>query len=114
MPDEHGHPEPGEIELGKVLAALADPTRRRVIRALLEDEEGAERHCTSFGLSLSKATRSHHFRVLREAGLICQVDRGNSRMACLRRAVIEQRFPGLLQLVRQEPLAADSAGGLLP
>lgn len=102
MPDDQGHPELGEMELGKVLTALADPTRRRVIKALLEDEEGAERHCTSFGLALSKATRSHHFRILREAGLIRQVDRGNSRMAQLRRSDIEQCFPGLLGLIQQE------------
>ncbi len=102
MPDEQGHPELEEIELGKVLAALADPARRRVIKQLLEDEAGAERHCTSFGLQLSKATRSHHFRVLREAGLIRQVDRGNSRMAQLRYGEIELRFPGLLELIRRE------------
>lgn len=102
MPDEQGHPEREEIELGKVLMALADPTRRRVVKALLEDVEFAERHCTSFGLQLSKATRSHHFRILREAGLIRQVDRGNSRMAQLRREDIEQRFPGLLGLILQE------------
>jgi len=108
MPDDQGHPELDEIELGKVLTALADPTRRRVIKALLEDVEGAERHCTSFGLQLSKATRSHHFRILREAGLIRQVDRGNSRMAQLRRSEIEQCFPGLLELIQQEKESAVS------
>ncbi|MEJ8821712.1 helix-turn-helix domain-containing protein [Variovorax humicola] len=102
MPDDQGHPALNEIELGTVLTALADPTRRRVVKALLEDADGAERLCTSFGLQLSKATRSHHFRVLREAGLIRQVDRGNSRMAQLRRRDIEKCFPGLLELIARE------------
>ena len=40
--------------------------------------------------------------MLREAGLIRQVDRGNSRAAQLRRDEIEARFPGLLALVAAE------------
>lgn len=37
--------------------------------------------------------------ILRESGLIRQVDRGNSRAATLRRKDIEHRFPGLLGLL---------------
>lgn len=96
MTDAEGHPDIEEIDLVSVLAALADPLRLQVVRDLLADEEGTERHCTSFGLPVSKSTRSHHFKVLRESGLIQQVDRGNSRMAQLRRADIDSRFPGLL------------------
>ncbi|MCU1644134.1 MAG: putative HTH-type transcriptional regulator yczG [Nocardia sp.] len=96
MPDTEGHPEVNEIELVDVFAALADPLRLKVVRDLLAEPDGVERHCTSFGLPVSKSTRSHHFKVLREAGLIRQVDRGNSRMATLRRADLETRFPGLL------------------
>ncbi|MCW3481862.1 ArsR family transcriptional regulator [Neisseriaceae bacterium JH1-16] len=102
MPDQEGHPDEDEMTLGSLLQALADPLRRSVIRALAAEPDGTERHCTSFGLTVSKATRTHHFRVLREAGLIRQVDRGNSRMAQLRRAEIERRFPGLLALVLNE------------
>ncbi|WKX68615.1 ArsR/SmtB family transcription factor [Streptomyces sp. P1-3] len=103
MPDGEGHPSVEEIELGPVLSALADPLRRRVVRELAAEPDGAARTCSSFGLPVSKATVTHHFRALREAGLIRQVDRGNSRMASLRRADIEQRFPGLLGIVAAEP-----------
>lgn len=99
MADAEGHPDVEEIELVAVLAAVADPHRLRVVRDLLADKDGTERHCTSFGLPVSKSTRSHHFKVLREAGLIRQVDRGNSRMAQLRRDDIEARFPGLLDVL---------------
>ncbi|MEV5508329.1 ArsR/SmtB family transcription factor [Streptomyces orinoci] len=102
MPDEEGHPEPGEMELGKVLAALADPLRRRVVTELAAGPEGEARTCSSFALPVAKATVTHHFRTLREAGLIRQVNRGNSRMATLRRSEIEQRFPGLLALLLAE------------
>ncbi|WP_442807014.1 ArsR/SmtB family transcription factor [Streptomyces sp. NBC_01294] len=93
MPDGEGHPSVEEIELGPVLSALADPLRRRVVRELAAEPDGAARTCSSFGLPVSKATVTHHFRALREAGLIRQVDRGNSRMASLRRADIEERRP---------------------
>ncbi|MEU9123194.1 helix-turn-helix domain-containing protein [Streptomyces sp. NPDC048506] len=103
MPDAEGHPAVAEIELGSVLAALADPLRRGVVRALAAEPDGTARTCSSFALPVSKATVTHHFRTLREAGLIRQVDRGNSRMASLRRADIERRFPGLLDIVAAEP-----------
>ena len=101
MPDAEGHPTVEEMDLVGVLNALADPLRLQVVRDLLGEDDGVERHCTSFGLAVSKSTRSHHFKVLREAGLIRQVDRGNSRMAQLRRGDVEARFPGLLTVLRR-------------
>lgn len=97
MPDDQA--DPVDMELGAVLAALADRHRLEVVLALLADADGAERHCSSFGLPVSKATRTHHFRVLRQAGVIRQVNRGNSNMAQLRKDELEQRFPGLIELL---------------
>ncbi|NUP33357.1 MAG: helix-turn-helix domain-containing protein [Streptomycetaceae bacterium] len=102
MPDSEGHPSTDEMTLSALLAALADPLRRRVVRELASAPDGTARTCASFALPVSKATVTHHFRTLREAGLIRQVDRGNSRMAALRRTDIETRFPGLLALVTAE------------
>ena len=95
-------PDVHQLELGAVLSALADPSRRTVIRELAADPNDAERSCVSFGLPVSKATRTHHFRVLRESGLIRHVDHGNHRTAQLRRADIDARFPGLLRLIAAE------------
>ncbi|MCX5578437.1 ArsR/SmtB family transcription factor [Kaistia terrae] len=102
MVDSEGHPDGDEIALGSVLAALADPLRRQVVAELARAPGGTERTCASFGFPVSKATLTHHFRVLREAGLIRQVNRGNSRAACLRADDIEARLPGLLDLVAAE------------
>ena len=81
------------------MAALADPMRRKVVAALASAPEGFEEHCSAFGLPVTKQTRTHHFRVLREAGLISMSDRGNRVLTSLRRGDIEAHFPGLLALV---------------
>jgi DNA-binding transcriptional ArsR family regulator len=112
LPDTEGHPARDEMCLGDVLAALADPLRRKVVCVLANEPEGTERHCTSFDLPVAKATLTHHFKVLREAGLIRQVNRGNSRMAQLRSADLNARFPGLLALIRAE--GAPSADEMCP
>ena len=66
------------------------------MRAL--DADG-ERQCGSFDLGLTKATRSHHFKVLREAGLTFTRLEGTARYVTLRRAELDARFPGLLDAV---------------
>lgn len=102
MSDEHGHPEREEIQLGDLLSALADPHRRHVVATLVRLPAETERTCASFELPIGKASLTHHFRVLRHAGLIRQVDRGNSRTAMLRRDDVESRFPGLLDIIAGE------------
>ncbi|MDA8393102.1 MAG: helix-turn-helix transcriptional regulator [Actinomycetota bacterium] len=92
-------PPRDEIDLGRVLAALADPMRRTVVATLATAPEGFEQHCSAFGLPVSKQTRTHHFRVLRESGLVSMTDRGNRVLTSLRRRDMEARFPGLLALV---------------
>lgn len=101
MPDEAGHPSVEEMEIGAIFAALADPMRRQIVLALAASP-GEIRHCSSFDLPVTKATRTHHFRVLREAGLIRQVDNGNSRTNELRIKDLKRRFPALVALLLDE------------
>jgi len=103
MPDNEGHPSADEMELGTIFAALADPLRRRVVLALAQEPDDGERSCSSFDLPVTKATRTHHFRVLRESGLIWQRNCGNGRMNRLRREDLDRRFPGLIALVLADP-----------
>jgi DNA-binding transcriptional ArsR family regulator len=102
---EPHHPPPGELELSGVLHALSDPARLAIVRRLAE---GDECQCGTFDLPLSKATLSHHFRVLREAGVVRTRPDGRRRMLSLRRDDLEERFPGLLDAVLsadREPVA---------
>lgn len=91
-------PELSQVDLDRVLKALADPLRRRVVLELLTDDPASERACTSFDLPVSKSTRTHHWRVLREAGLIHQRDAGNGTYVRLRRE-FETHYPGLLTAI---------------
>ncbi|HTA34595.1 MAG TPA: helix-turn-helix domain-containing protein [Solirubrobacteraceae bacterium] len=91
------HPPREELALPAVLHALSDPQRLRIVRELSLDPE--PRPCGSFLLDVSKSTKTHHFRVLREAGMITQREVGTSKLTSLRREDLDQRFPGLLDAV---------------
>jgi DNA-binding transcriptional ArsR family regulator len=91
------HPERSEIELPAVLHALSDPHRLEIVRRLDQDTE--PRPCGTFGFDISKSTMTHHFRTLREAGVIRQERQGTTKMTELRREDLDARFPGLLDAV---------------
>ena len=90
-------PDKDDIDLSAVLHALSDPQRRGIVAELAASAE--PRPCGSFAPEISKSTRTHHFRVLREAGLVEQWKEGTSKMSRLRRDEIDARFPGLLDSV---------------
>jgi DNA-binding transcriptional ArsR family regulator len=109
-PRELPHPARDEIRLEGLLHALADPVRLQIVRELAACE--GERSCSAFTLPVSKSTTTHHFRVLRESGLVSQCYRGTAKMSVLRRADLEALFPGLLDCLlaaagRQRERCAD-------
>jgi DNA-binding transcriptional ArsR family regulator len=91
------HPTRENLDLGDVLQALSDPNRLQIVRRLAESDAGCA--CGAFGLELTKSTLTHHFRVLREAGVIRQQAEGTARINTLRREDLDARFPGLLDAV---------------
>ena len=91
------HPAREDIELVGVLHALSDPMRLRIVAALADGEQPLT--CGSFELPVTKSTCTHHFKVLREAGVIRQRQHGTTRLNTLRRDDLEARFPGLLETV---------------
>lgn len=90
------HPDVESVEVDDVLRALADPTRRQIVRLLLAE---GDRPCGTFGLSVAASTLSHHFRTLRNAGILRQYDDGRQRMNTLRLDELDARFPGLVRTV---------------
>ena len=95
--DHIAHPDTGELELGAVLHALSDPVRLRIVAELAAGD--GECTCGSFALPVTKSTCTHHFKVLREAGVIKQRQQGTTRLNKLRRVDLETRFPGLLDTI---------------
>ncbi|MGW2477117.1 ArsR/SmtB family transcription factor [Streptomyces sp. NPDC001665] len=91
------HPAREEIRLEAVLHALSDPVRLCVVRELAA--AGAELTCSRFELPVTKSTSTHHFRVLRESGIVRQTYRGTAKMNGLRRDDLDALFPGLLDRV---------------
>ncbi|MGW9368503.1 ArsR/SmtB family transcription factor [Streptomyces xanthophaeus] len=91
------HPGTAEIRLEGVLHALSDPVRISIVRDLAATD--TELACSSFDLPVTKSTTTHHFRVLRESGLVRQTYRGTTKLNALRRADLETLFPGLLDAV---------------
>lgn len=90
-------PDLREIPVDQVLRALGEPVRLDIVRSLARSEHPM--NCSAFGLTVSKSTSTHHFKVLRESGIITQYDKGTARYSELRGAELEQRFPGLLAAV---------------
>jgi DNA-binding transcriptional ArsR family regulator len=91
------HPCCAELELSAVLHALSDPVRLQIVAELARGE--GECTCGSFELPVTKSTCTHHFKVLREAGLIKQRHQGTTRLNRLRRDDLDSRFPGLLDTI---------------
>lgn len=90
------HPDPNDFVLERVLYALSDPVRLGIVRHLARV---AEASCGELDGGRPKSSMSHHFRVLRDAGLVCTYGMGTTHMNSLRREDMEHRFPGLLDAI---------------
>ena len=101
------HPGRSKLQLDAVLSAVSDPVRRQIVSQLAD--VAGELACSAFQLPVSKSTSTHHFRVLREAGVIEQRYRGTAILNSLRAADLEAQFPGLLRAVLQAAIKEASS-----
>lgn len=88
---------PDSLEVTAVLHALADPVRLGLVRQL--SESGTAIACGRFDTPVAKSTLSHHFKILREAGIIATHREGGQSLNVLRTAEMEASFPGLLRAI---------------
>jgi len=100
------HPPLAGISLATAMQALADPCRMAIVRALVA-AGNRELACGEIPLEQSKATVSHHFETLREAGIIQTRTEGTKCLSSVRRRELDRRFPGLLALVLAETKPAE-------
>ena len=88
-------PAVDDIDMLEVLKALADPVRLLVVQ-MLADTDYVNCSVVNDDLEVHKSTLSHHYKVLREAGVTSTIKNGRNRDIRLRREDLDQRFPGLL------------------
>ncbi len=90
------HPPLSRLNLPDVLHALSDPTRLDIVRQLSTTSELCMGNCDT---KVAKSTMSHHFKILREAGVTRTRIEGVQRFVSLRRDDLDARFPGFLDVL---------------
>lgn len=87
-------PDRSQIRIETVLQALGDPVRLQILRAVAAAPDGIA--CGEVPLPVTKSTRTHHLRVLREAGVISTRVEGTRRISTLRGQDLDVLYPGLV------------------
>lgn len=90
------HPPIEQVPVEQVLYALSDSVRLAVVRKLAEEGEAS---CAALDCGKAKSSMSHHFRVLRESGIVQTRNAGVTHLNSLRSKELEKRFPGLLKAI---------------
>ena len=95
------HPKLEDVMPEAILHALADPVRAEIFAEIAGT--GSAQTCTAvakLGIrEIPKSSLSHHFKVLREAGLIRSERHGVEMRNLSRCTEIDQRFPGLIAAI---------------
>jgi len=99
LPPPLEEPAVEALRLESVLAALADPLRLTIVHKLMLESDAYDHPCGWFGFDRPKSSLTHHFKALREAGVLRQRQYGLEGRSRLRQEDLDARFPGLLALV---------------
>jgi DNA-binding transcriptional ArsR family regulator len=97
------HPTAEDITLAGILYALGDPVRLEIVKRLAVNQELS---CSDLDLQVAKSTLSHHFKILRESGVLYCRKQGTQHMNSLRREDLDRTFPGLLDAILQAAVPA--------
>ena len=105
------HPPIEDVTVEGILHALSDPVRVAIFTDLANSD--CAYNCSTFlnvtEKKIPKSTLSHHFKALREAGLIRAERRGVEMHNTSRCPEIDSRFPGLLNaIINAHKLQMDS------
>lgn len=90
------HPNISDISLEWVLYSLSDKIRLRIVSQLFYL---GEQSCIQFDNLAGKTALSHHFKVLRENGLINVRIEGRHRFLSIRLNELNARFPHLIETI---------------
>jgi DNA-binding transcriptional ArsR family regulator len=92
------HPAASALDLATIMRTVGDPLRLDIVRLLADDRP---RPCSEVSkeMGLAVSTCSYHLRLLREAGVTRTRAEGTQRFISLRRDDLEDRFPGLVDVL---------------
>jgi DNA-binding transcriptional ArsR family regulator len=92
------HPATSALDLATIMRTVGDPVRLDMVRLLAD---GREWSCTELAeaIDVPSSTGSYHMRLLREAGVTRTRADGVRRFISLRRDDLEERFPGLVDVL---------------
>ncbi|MFR9751811.1 ArsR/SmtB family transcription factor [Nocardia sp. 004] len=88
---------PPVAALPTVLNALQDPVRLEMVRRL--DNAGTAVRCGALYEAINKSTATHHFKILREAGITERLIVGGQTCQRLRIHDLESALPGLIPAI---------------
>ena len=97
--DSGESPDLDGIDIVTVLHALSDPVRLEIVRQLAGCSGAGELFCGQIEVPVGKSTTSHHLKTLSCADVIAEREVGTRKYLRLRRAELDQRFPGLIESV---------------
>lgn len=90
------HPQCEDISLVGVLYALGDPVRLQIVERLAQM---GELTCSDLDCAVAKSTMSHHFKILRESGLVFTRKEGTQHINTLRSGDLDRLYPELLATI---------------
>jgi DNA-binding transcriptional ArsR family regulator len=99
------HPPTDSLDLATIMRALGDPARLEIVRVLAD---GQPRLCGELYalLGMPNSTGSYHLKTLREAGVTRARPAGTQRYISLRSEDLDERFPGLVDVLAGRPRGA--------
>jgi ArsR family transcriptional regulator, repressor of sdpIR and other operons len=96
------------MSVQEVFKALSDPSRRKILKILQEGSRTAGELAEAF--DITKGSLSHHFNILKAAGLVRSERRGQRIVYSLNTSVLEDATVLLIDLFgRKETEAGDEA-----
>jgi DNA-binding transcriptional ArsR family regulator len=96
--DKIPHPAAEALDLATIMRTVGDPVRLEIVRMLADDRPRVCNELSS-ALGIPASTGSYHLKLLREAGVTRTRAQGTLRQITLRRADLEERFPGLVDVL---------------
>jgi DNA-binding transcriptional ArsR family regulator len=98
VPEKIPHPAVEAFELATIMRTVGDPLRLEIVRLLAD---GSEWSCNALQdrLGMPASTGSYHLKLLRQAGVTRTRAAGTQRIISLRRDDLDQRFPGLIDVL---------------